>query len=113
MVCEQPSKPLSASGGAFYGDDVANIATITTTMTAWDEWRRLARCQGDAGADFYPPFGGERKRERLVREQRAKAVCATCPVATPCLEQAVATGERYGVWGGLNAEERLGYRRSA
>lgn len=76
-------------------------------------WRRLARCQGDLAADFYPPFAGERKRERLAREQRAKDVCAGCPVRRPCLDQAVASGERYGVWGGLSADERLTFRRSA
>lgn len=76
-------------------------------------WRRQAMCQGDAATDFYPPFGGERKRDRVAREQRAKAICATCSVSSQCLEQAVATGERYGVWGGLNFEERLSFRRSA
>lgn len=77
------------------------------------EWRRDAKCQGDAATDFYPPFGGERKRDRVAREQRAKAICATCSVSSQCLQQAVATGERYGVWGGLTFEERLSFRRSA
>lgn len=103
---------------------MALVATnrLTTTTASrisprvlgdWREWRRSASCQGEAGTDFYPPFGGERKRERIAREQRAKAVCATCPVSRQCLEQAVQSGERYGVWGGLNSEERLSFRRSA
>ena len=92
----------------------SNLLTSTTTRDAeWRDWRRLARCRGDAGVDFYPPFGGERKRERVAREQRAKAVCATCPVSAECLEQAVATGERHGVWGGLTFDERLTFRRTA
>jgi WhiB family redox-sensing transcriptional regulator len=77
------------------------------------DWQRAARCRGDAGRDFYPPFGGENKRERLVRELRAKAVCEPCPVRAQCLDHALSTGERHGVWGGLSADERLGNLRSA
>ena len=77
------------------------------------DWQRGARCRGDAGRDFYPPFSGERKRDRVAREVRAKAVCATCPVRAQCLDHAVSVGERYGVWGGLTADERLTWRRTA
>ncbi len=77
------------------------------------EWHDSASCRGAAGRDFYPPFGGERKRERLAREQRAKAVCASCAVRTQCLEHAIASGERYGVWGGLTFDERVTFRRTA
>ena len=37
---------------------------------------------------------------------RAKQVCAGCDVRAECLQQAVRTGERYGVWGGLTDLER-------
>jgi len=77
------------------------------------EWHDTAHCRGEAGRDFYPPFGGERKRERVAREQRAKAVCAPCPVRSQCLEHAIASGERYGVWGGLTFDERVTFRRTA
>ena len=55
----------------------------------------------------------ERKHERLARERRAKTVCASCPVQTQCLEYAVASDERYGVWGGLTHDERLLWQQSA
>lgn len=77
------------------------------------DWQDQASCRGAAGRDFYPPFGGERQRERVAREQRAKSVCASCAVRTQCLEQAVASGERYGVWGGLTFDERATFRRTA
>jgi WhiB family transcriptional regulator, redox-sensing transcriptional regulator len=77
------------------------------------DWQRAARCRGDAGRDFYAPFGGERKRDRVVRELRAKAVCESCPVRVQCLDHAVRNGERYGVWGGLTSDERLPSRQSA
>lgn len=36
----------------------------------------------------------------------AERVCAFCPVQIACLEYALANGEIYGVWGGLNAQQR-------
>ena len=55
----------------------------------------------------------ERKHERLARERRAKAVCASCPVRVECLEHAIAVDERYGIWGGLTQDERRLLRESA
>jgi WhiB family redox-sensing transcriptional regulator len=77
------------------------------------QWQNAAICRGDVGRDFYPPFGGERKRDRIAREHRAKVICASCPVRRQCLEHAVASGERYGVWGGLTFDERVTLRRTA
>lgn len=69
-------------------------------------WRVRASCRGVDGQDFFPPSGGERRRERRQRELRAKAVCAGCPVRGECLDAALANDERYGVWGGLTDGER-------
>jgi WhiB family transcriptional regulator, redox-sensing transcriptional regulator len=77
------------------------------------EWQISAKCRGEAGRDFYPPFGGERKRDRVAREHRAKLVCGSCAVRTQCLDHAIASGERYGVWGGMTFDERVTLRRTA
>lgn len=45
-------------------------------------------------------------REDLAGIAMAKALCATCPVAKPCLEDALAVYEQHGVWGGYDAEQR-------
>jgi WhiB family redox-sensing transcriptional regulator len=82
-------------------------------VTANLHWQRFARCRGDAGRDFYPPFGGEGKRDRRARELRAKTVCGSCPVRAECLDHAVKSGERHGVWGGLTSDERLAWRHTA
>jgi WhiB family redox-sensing transcriptional regulator len=37
---------------------------------------------------------------------RAKAVCAGCPVRRQCLQYALATRQMHGVWGGLTEDER-------
>lgn len=76
-------------------------------------WQQSGACRNDAAGDFYPPMHTERKHERLARERRAKAVCATCPVRADCLHHAIAVDERYGIWGGLNQDERRLLRQSA
>lgn len=42
---------------------------------------------------------------------RAKAICRRCPLRTQCLDDALARGEEYGVWGGLSARERRTLQR--
>ena len=69
------------------------------------EWQMRAACRSTDSAVFFPPTG-ERVRARLLRESKAKAVCGGCPVRRPCLEQALAVGEPYGVWGGFAESER-------
>lgn len=70
------------------------------------DWQAFAACAGAMGAAFYPPFRPERKTVRVGRENRAKAVCASCSVRTDCLAQALANNERFGIWGGLTGRER-------
>ena len=76
------------------------------------EWRSQAACQGRMGNAFYPPPSSERRSIKVAREKRAKQVCATCMVRTTCLEQALESGERYGIWGGLTDLERKHLRAS-
>ena len=39
-------------------------------------------------------------------ERAALAVCGACAVADQCLEFAIETRERFGVWGGTHERER-------
>jgi hypothetical protein len=41
----------------------------------------------------------------------ARAVCAECPVIAECLAAAIERGEKFGVFGGLTAEERDNFVR--
>ena len=70
----------------------------------WD-WRAAAACRL---ADTSLFFGPERELvgARRLREQQAKAICATCPVIEPCRAHALVHREPYGVWGGLTERER-------
>jgi WhiB family redox-sensing transcriptional regulator len=76
-------------------------------------WQQSGACRSGTATDFYPPMQTERKHERLARERRAKSVCATCPVQAACLEHAIAVDERFGIWGGLNHDERRLLRATA
>ena len=69
-------------------------------------WQIKAACRGPQAAVFFPPSHFERKDEKLQREERAKAICAECPVRQPCLQYAVDIREPHGIWGGLNEVER-------
>ena len=71
-----------------------------------DAWQVKAACRGPQAAVFFPPTSFERKDEKLDRERRAKAICATCPVKRPCLDYAVKIREPHGIWGGLSEGER-------
>ena len=55
---------------------------------------------------FFPPAHFERKDEKLDRERRAKAICATCSVCRDCLDYALRIREPHGIWGGLSEVER-------
>jgi WhiB family redox-sensing transcriptional regulator len=77
------------------------VRTLTT-------WRERAACRGPETALFFPPTTAERRDEREAREERAKAICCTCPVQQECLEYALSVGEMHGIWGGLNEAERRG-----
>jgi WhiB family redox-sensing transcriptional regulator len=55
---------------------------------------------------FFPPAHFERKDEKLDRERRAKAICATCSVCKECLDYALRIREPHGIWGGHNELER-------
>ena len=69
------------------------------------DWRRLARCAETDPEAFYPEKG------HSVRA--AKEVCIACEVRVQCLEYALETGDRFGVWGGLSWPQRRRLLREA
>lgn len=42
---------------------------------------------------------------------RAKQICAACPVRVDCLLHALNEGEEHGIWGGLDETDRRRARR--
>jgi WhiB family transcriptional regulator, redox-sensing transcriptional regulator len=77
-----------------------------SVLHAEELWQAKAACRGPQTSLFFPPSHFERKDDKEIRESRAKAICATCPVKRSCLEYALRIKEPHGIWGGLNEVER-------
>jgi WhiB family transcriptional regulator, redox-sensing transcriptional regulator len=76
------------------------------------DWRRQAACRDVPVEMFFHPEG-ERGHARQDRVEAARAVCARCPVRTPCRDFARSADERYGIWGGESEEDRRSLRAAA
>lgn len=64
----------------------------------------MAVAPGIGNPEIFFPLRGEAGVE-------AKRICARCPVKAECLQFALETDERWGVWGGTSAFERRWLRR--
>ena len=63
-------------------------------------WRQHGACRGIDPDVFYPADDDDDEAEA------AKEICAQCVVRQACLEHALVTAERDGVWGGATERER-------
>jgi WhiB family redox-sensing transcriptional regulator len=75
-----------------------------------ENWMINALCRGAADPELWFPVTETGPGAAQVAE--AKAECARCPVATECLEFALAAGLDHGVFGGMSASERRALRRT-
>lgn len=83
-----------------------SLTLISVPVDPDATWADRANCLGIDAEVMFPDAGAD--------PSEAKAVCAGCVVRDECLAHALAAGERYGVWGGLTADERrrlAGFRR--
>jgi WhiB family redox-sensing transcriptional regulator len=79
-------------------------------QVTWDaaRWRDDAACQ-EVSPELFFPVGAT--GQAIQQIEQAKAVCENCPVIEDCLIFAVTTNQEYGVWGGLDEDERRDVRR--
>lgn len=70
------------------------------------DWRILAACRGLGPSLFYPDGYFDQAVTHAARR-----VCAVCPVTAECLDDAIAHGELYGIWGGTSPRWRQTRRR--
>ncbi len=61
-------------------------------------WMSQGSCRNYPPAVFFPSDG--------VGVDRARKICATCPVIEPCLEHALEHRIEHGVWGACSERER-------
>ena len=79
------------------GADLADLEEWLDTEPA-PKWELEGACQYTDPAPFYP--------EDRKWDSDARKVCARCPVIADCLVDALRAGEKWGVWGGMNAVDR-------
>ena len=61
-------------------------------------WMTTGNCRMYPPAAFFPSDG--------VGVDKARKICATCPVIDTCLEDALEHRIEHGVWGGCSERER-------
>lgn len=65
---------------------------------AWvEDWTMSAACRGMDPDELFV---------QGAAQNRAKSVCAACPVRTECLADALDNRVEFGVWGGMTERER-------
>lgn len=74
--------------------DIMGMGPLVNTQP----WVESAVCTSVDPDLWYPDHGES--------GSAAKAICATCPVKIPCLEYALSREERWGIWGGVSANQR-------
>ena len=77
----------------------------------WDTsaWRTRSACR-DSDPDIFFPVGSSGPAVEQI--DTARRICNACPVASECLEFALATNQEAGIWGGLTEEDRRRLRKS-
>lgn len=78
---------------------------VRSALGAPVDWRRLALCAQVDPELFFP--------EKGTPTREARRVCTGCEVRTECLADAMASEQRYGVWGGVPERRRRGMLRAA
>ena len=68
---------------------------------AWQDW---SACKGIDGDVFFVEQGGSTRR--------AKAICRDCIAAGACLDFAVFTNQRFGIWAGTTERDRRQIRKN-
>ena len=74
------------------------------------DWRRRAACRLMPADMFFPVGTSGMAIEEVAA---AKRVCFGCEVRTECLGFALETRQEFGVWGGVDEEERKEILRRA
>jgi WhiB family transcriptional regulator, redox-sensing transcriptional regulator len=73
------------------------------------EWRAASACLNTDPDVFFPVAVGSAASKQVARAMR---ICAGCAVRQQCLDFAMRSGEKDGIWGGTTPEERVRARRA-
>ena len=79
-------------------NETIDLRVLAAPILPERPWTGFAACR-DAEADIF--FGTNRDSEGA-----ALRICAICTVCDECLDHALQTRERFGVWGGATEKQR-------
>lgn len=82
------------------------MSTLSALIGVQAEWKERAACAGTSFSLFFPTL-----ETPIDLVDKAKAVCAACPVTEDCLQYAFETNQVSGIWGGTTEDERRSLRR--
>ena len=71
-------------------------------------WQEAAACRSTDPEIFFPIGTTGTAIEQI---NKAKAICAICPVQEDCLQYALETNQEAGLWGGYAEDERRRLRK--
>jgi WhiB family redox-sensing transcriptional regulator len=81
------------------GNTCSALLVLADTVTmARQPWTRQALCAQTDPDIFFSDSAGQ--------IEQAKELCGQCPVQQECLAYSLQTQEAFGVWGGLDRDER-------
>jgi WhiB family redox-sensing transcriptional regulator len=88
-------------------DDPSPIRLLPVVMPAptavsLGDWQSRGSCVGEDPEIFFPVHGAP--------ASKARKICAACPVKDRCLQYAIDADE-FGIWAGLDQDERRNSRR--
>jgi WhiB family redox-sensing transcriptional regulator len=79
-------------------DDTVTFEALTAPILEERPWSAFASCQDAKDISFFP--------QNKAQERAAKTICGICPVREECLDHALMTNERLGMWGGVSEKQR-------
>lgn len=86
-------------------DDTLELEALYAPILDERPWAVYAACKSDQSLMFFPT--------NRTEEASALLICGICPVSEDCLEHALETNERFGVWGGTTERERRKLRQAS
>lgn len=75
-------------------------------------WKFLKKIQSAGGVpceqepEIFFPEDFPEYQVRQIAIATAKRLCKSCPIKADCLEYAIETNQRYGIWAGTTATDR-------
>jgi WhiB family transcriptional regulator, redox-sensing transcriptional regulator len=72
-------------------------------------WRAASACLNTDPDVFFPVAVGTAAAKQIARALR---ICQGCSVRQQCLDFAMRSGEKDGIWGGTTPEDRVRARRA-